>query len=781
MMQFFETFYADPLLKFLVDTTLKSIVILTAAGFLAFYFRRKSAAMRGFVWGMAIVGCLIVPLFSLTLPKWEINVLPATPIRYETHQMTEISQVPAASMAPSQIPSEKVSLIKTTSTTPQPQVETKSNFIFSTISWTNCIGIIWACVSVFFLTRLIVGVGAVLRISIRSKDFSSSIEKLHLNWDRPFNVRLSDRITVPMVWGLFRPVILLPTCAANWRMDRIHAVLLHETAHIKRWDWLMQTITQITCATYWYNPFVWFAARRIRIEAEQACDDRVLNTGYQSTDYARHLLDIARNVKMANVVSRAAVAMARPSRIEGRLRTVLTENLNRHPVRKVAVGIGLLVLTCFSVPMGTLHFAKAVDSEITSKTQLTPSEHRTDEPANAIQNENNIEICKHHLLEIGKAIQAYQKEHGDFPLWLSDLYPKYLPDADILLCPADEYGGQTYFRINKDPKMSMSYDYQFHPQYRKDKTEERKMYGDILPLVRCRHHEDQPFECQNLSFGFKVYWSSGVYRPDEMYETIEEAIEVLEKGLQRKPNNQRFFYFYTTLARLYIEVGREKDVEGVVNLFKSVMNPDTLEDNIRLGTMLEIANQQEEVLKVFEKFEKRYPDNQYTLNKLERIHERLGNEELATEYRKKANSTSKLIGKVVPDFSATDLDGKPISLEQYRGKVVLLDFWAVWYGPCIGEMPNVNRIYNSYKDQGFDIIGVSLDTDKTRLRNYLKVNEIPWRQIFSGQKWNSPLVKQYNIRSIPAPWLIAKDGTLISRDARGLKLEQLVVDALKKE
>ena len=91
----------------------------------------------------------------------------------------------------------------------------------------------------------------------------------------------------------------------------------------------------------------------------------------------------------------------------------------------------------------------------------------------------------------------------------------------------------------------------------------------------------------------------------------------------------------------------------------------------------------------------------------------------------------------------------------------------------------MKKIYDTYKDQGFDIIGVSLDIDETRLRNYLKTNDIPWRQIFSGQKWKSPLAQKYHIRSIPTPWLIARDGTLISREARGVKLERLVAEALR--
>ncbi len=778
MMQLFEMFYANPLLKFLVNITIKSIVIFAAAGLLTFYLRRKSAAMRSFVWGMAIVGCLIVSLFSLALPKWEVNVLPQTPIRFQHPHLTEDVQSTTSSVliAPSMSLSENVASTQTVPTLPRhPQPVTDKSSLLPTIHWTYWIGIVWACVSAFFLVRLVVGIGSVWHISARAHDFGSTIEQLHLNWNRQFNVCLSDKITVPMMWGIFRPVILLPADAANWQTDRLRAVLLHETAHIKRSDWLIQTIAQIVCAAYWFNPFMWFTARRMRIEAEQACDDEVLNTGYQSADYARHLLDITRNVKMAKSISRTAVAMVRRSKIEGRLRTVLTENLNRHPVTKVAIGIGLLILISVAVPMSAMHLVQAVDPEETSKFQLAQD--------NSVKAQQNVEICKQHLLEIGKAIQAYKKEHGDFPQWLSDLYPKYLPDANLLLCPADENGGKTHFLVNADPKMPLSYDYQFHPKYREDKTEERLMYGDVLPLVRCRHHEDQPFECLNLSFAFKIYWSPGVWQstPEAMYETIEKAITALEKGLQQQADNEEFFHFYTTLARFYVEVGREKDVEGLVNRFKSIMRPNSLSDNFRLGSILEIANQHEEVRKVFEKLEERYPDNYHVLNELARIHEKLGNSELAVEYEKKADPMVELVGKVVPDFSATDLDGKPISLQQYRGKVVLLDFWAVWCPPCIVEMPNVKKVYDTYKDQGFDIIGVSLDTDETRLRNYLKTNDIPWRQIFSGQRWNSPLARQYHISAIPAPWLIARDGTLISRKARGAKLERLVVEALKNE
>ena len=774
MMRFIEILYADPLLKFLVDTTIKSFVIFAVAGLFAFCLRRKSAAVRGFVWSMAIVGCLIVPLFSLVLPKWELRILPVeTP----------------TSIAQSQLSTKSASSIAITPTQPQPNPVTGQSGSLTALQWTDGIAIVWAGAGLFLLIRLIVGIGAVWHISACSNNFSRAVKQFQSNWNQRVNVCLSNRIAVPMVWGFLRPVILLPVDADQWKTERLRAVLLHELAHIKRWDWTMLIVAQITCTVYWFNPLVWFAAHWMRIEAEQACDDQVLNAGYQSTDYAQLLLDITRNVKIEKVTSRAAVAIARSSKIERRLRTVLAENLNRHPVTKVVAGVGLLIFICFAVPMGAMRLAQAVNSEDrlyqqtqkVSNSKLTLNEERSDAPVNTEKTEKEVEGCKRHLLQIGKALQTYQKEHDDFPQWLSDLYPKYLPEANFLLCPADRNGGRPIFSSNTDPKMPVSYGYQFHPGYRKSTQENRAVYGDVIPLARCRHHANQPFDCLNLSFSFNVYPSSHVWEntPEEMYGTSKKTIEALEAGFQRLTDNEKSFDVYRSLVRLYIEVGRKKDAESLINRFKSSMKPDDLQAHFVLGTMLEIANQSEEVLAVFEKFEKRHPDNRHALEELARIHEELGNSDLAAEYRKKADPMSALVGKVVPDFSATDLDGKPISLQQYRGKVVLLDFWAVWCPPCIVEMPNVKKIYDTYKDQGFDIIGVSLDIDETRLRNYLKTNDIPWRQIFSGQKWKSPLAQKYHIRSIPTPWLIARDGTLISREARGVKLERLVAEALR--
>ena len=397
------------------------------------------------------------------------------------------------------------------------------------------------------------------------------------------------------------------------------------------------------------------------------------------------------------------------------------------------------------------------------------------------KNEKNVEICTQNLRAIDKAIHAYQKEHGDFPVWLSDLHPKHLADANILICPADEEGGKTIFSENTDPKMPVSYGYQFHPEYREEKSEQREVYGDVIPLVRCRHHANEDFHCLNLSFSSKIYKSSAVWEstPEDLYGSHEAAILALEDALARHPDDKRFSNLYNPLVQLYIKTGNEQAADAAIKRFQSVIEPDLPGYRMLFGMLNEIGRY-EDMLEAFKEAERQHPDAEPILWRLAYIYRKLGNIELADVYDRKADPTYELIGKPVPEFSVTDLNGNPISLQDYREKTILLDFWAVWCGFCIDEMPNLKKVYDTYKDQGFDIIGVSLDDKETELRDYIRENDIQWRQIYTGGKRDDPLLQQYNITGIPTQWLIDREGKLITHKARGDALEQLVADALKK-
>ncbi len=130
--------------------------------------------------------------------------------------------------------------------------------------------------------------------------------------------------------------------------------------------------------------------------------------------------------------------------------------------------------------------------------------------------------------------------------------------------------------------------------------------------------------------------------------------------------------------------------------------------------------------------------------------------------------------------TAKDLSGKPLSLAQYKGKVVLMDFWATWCGPCVGEMPNVIAAYKKYHAQGFDIVGISLDQSRPALTSFIAQNRMPWRQVFDGKYWSSAVPREYGVQAIPFGLLIGRDGMIAAVDVRGPALTAAIKEALAK-
>jgi thiol-disulfide isomerase/thioredoxin len=139
------------------------------------------------------------------------------------------------------------------------------------------------------------------------------------------------------------------------------------------------------------------------------------------------------------------------------------------------------------------------------------------------------------------------------------------------------------------------------------------------------------------------------------------------------------------------------------------------------------------------------------------------------------------VGSKLPDFDEKDLAGNPLSIAGHKGKVVMIDFWATWCGPCRAELPNVIATYQKHHGEGFDIIGVSLDEDRDKLDSFLKKQDMAWPQFFDGKGWSNKLAVKYGIESIPATFLLDGNGTIIGKDLRGEALEAAVAKAVAKK
>jgi beta-lactamase regulating signal transducer with metallopeptidase domain len=367
----------------LEDAALKGSVLLLCCAVAVLLMRRASAATRHLVWTLGVIGALLMPALMYVLPAWRIGL--PLPALFPSSAVTGAVQVALEPASPADaalsvavldragaapdLPDRQtarppdrdqvvVQLGAASQAVLNPPIE-----IAAALSepakqrdWRPIAVMIWLAGVVLSLTTLLVSFTRVRKlqrgsVAVETGPCVDAVERVaaRVGLARVPRVHVGGDRTMPMVWGLLRPVLLLPTGAARWTPAKLESVLLHELAHVRRRDPLTQFIAEIARAIYWFNPLVWLAARRLYIEREHACDDIVLNAGTRASDYAGELLDLVRSLRTTRATAMAAIAMARPSQLKVRLSAVLDDarsrsGLSRRALASASGGALLLIL-----------------------------------------------------------------------------------------------------------------------------------------------------------------------------------------------------------------------------------------------------------------------------------------------------------------------------------------------------------------------------------------------------------------------------------------------------
>jgi beta-lactamase regulating signal transducer with metallopeptidase domain len=306
----------------LLDIAIKGTLALLATVAAAAALRGASAATRHAVWTMGMVSALALPVLARLLPGWSVPVLPAAPV------VAASTVASAASAGP---------------------------------GMDRLLALAWAAGVAIVILSIVLGRIRIAWIARGSQpldhgEIPALVTALcgRMGISRRVSVRLCPDRVMPMVWGVARPVILLPAAATGWAPELRRDVLLHELAHVRRHDYLNQLVTRLACAVHWFNPLAWMAARRLRAERERACDDQVLRTGASPCDYAEHLIAVARGLRPVGRGT-MGIAMAGRSAFGERVAALLDARCARGILTSgllLRSGIGA---ACVVVPLAALH------------------------------------------------------------------------------------------------------------------------------------------------------------------------------------------------------------------------------------------------------------------------------------------------------------------------------------------------------------------------------------------------------------------------------------------
>src|SRR2546425_7170566 len=321
------------MLAMLADAFVKAPVRVARAAVVPVFLRRSPASLRPLVWTLACGGVLALPLASALLPNWKLALWPRldVPAAFDAEQLAPRAAEPEPRPAARVVPTVHAPTPSRSST-----IDAEPVRWHLAPDWPALVFPVWLSGVAAVLIRLAVGIARITWVDRVTRPVDDEawlilVDELSLELGLRRHVRVlqANGPAMPMTWGIRRPAILLPAEANDWTPERRRDVLLHEVAHVKRHDFLIELIARIACAVYWFHPLVWLAATRLREERERACDDHVLRAGATPSEYAWTLLETAPGLRAARATSLASVAMARPAQLATRLIDVLDTGRSR--------------------------------------------------------------------------------------------------------------------------------------------------------------------------------------------------------------------------------------------------------------------------------------------------------------------------------------------------------------------------------------------------------------------------------------------------------------------
>ena len=263
----------------------------------------------------------------------------------------------------------------------------------------------------------------------------------------------------------------------------------------------------------------------------------------------------------------------------------------------------------------------------------------------------------------------------------------------------------------------------------------------------------------------------------------DALIEKLRTFIKTYPKHRQVDEAYYFLGTILVELQRtEEGIEVLEELIRDYPFATYVEPSLlTLGLAHDKISEYSKADALYEKLanHSRYRSGRYAATAQQLLEldktQRTGEISSSPEVSPKA-SRNQFVNQPAPDFRVMDIRGEELTLEQYRGQVVLLDFWATWCGPCIAEMPNVKLAYAKHRDRKFQIIGISLDSSIAPLEAYIQKEGIEWRQYLDS---TGQIGSLYGVRAIPSTFLIDGAGIVRRVNLRGLALESAVAELVR--